>query len=159
MRVFYVDNVGNVNGPGKVARSESAHRNNLASTVLKRRIILNWCLNPRSYHGCDIDIALSRRTLFLGLGIAIYVSCSIIFFAETNSREFYSNWIIIINASIASSLAIFVVYKLKFHGDHGRTHTALAVGLMLWLSADIVWAVYQLVLDIVPPMPSVADYL
>jgi len=38
VRVFYVDNVGNVNGPGKVARSESAHRNNLASTVLKRRI-------------------------------------------------------------------------------------------------------------------------
>jgi len=33
------------------------------------------------------------------------------------------------------------------------------VGLVLWLSADIVWAIYQLVLDIVPPMPSAADYL
>jgi ABC-type branched-subunit amino acid transport system substrate-binding protein len=33
------------------------------------------------------------------------------------------------------------------------------VGLVLWLSADIVWAIYHLVLDIVPPMPSVADYL
>jgi ABC-type branched-subunit amino acid transport system substrate-binding protein len=33
------------------------------------------------------------------------------------------------------------------------------VGLVLWLSADIVWGIYQLVLDIVPPMPSVADYL
>jgi ABC-type branched-subunit amino acid transport system substrate-binding protein len=87
------------------------------------------------------------------------VSCSIIFFAETNSKEFYSNWIIIINASIASSLAIFLVYKLKFHGLHGKTHAALAVGLVLWLSADIVWAIYQLVLEIVPPMPSAADYL
>ena len=87
------------------------------------------------------------------------MSCSIIFFAETNSKEFYSNWIIIINASIASSLAIFLVYKLKFHGLHGKTHAALAVGLVLWLSADIVWAIYQLVLDIVPPMPSAADYL
>ena len=87
------------------------------------------------------------------------MSCSIIFFAETNSKEFYSNWIIIINASIASSLAIFLAYKLKFHGLHGKTHTALAVGLVLWLSADIVWAIYQLVLDIVPPMPSTADYL
>ncbi|HYA84446.1 MAG TPA: penicillin-binding protein activator, partial [Candidatus Bathyarchaeia archaeon] len=74
-------------------------------------------------------------------------------------KEFYSNWIIIINASIASSLAIFLVYKLKFHGLHGKTHAALAVGLVLWLSADIVWAIYQLVLDIVPPMPSAADYL
>jgi branched-chain amino acid transport system substrate-binding protein len=87
------------------------------------------------------------------------VSCSIIFFAETNSKEFYSNWIIIINASIASSLAIFLVYKLKFHGLHGKTHAALAVGLLLWLSADIIWAIYQLVLEIVPPMPSAADYL
>ena len=33
------------------------------------------------------------------------------------------------------------------------------MGLVLWLSADIVWAIYQIVLDIVPPMPSVADYL
>ena len=87
------------------------------------------------------------------------MSCSIIFFAETNSKEFYSNWIIIINASIASSLAIFLVYKLKFHGLHGKTHAALAVGLLLWLSADIIWAIYQLVLEIVPPMPSAADYL
>jgi branched-chain amino acid transport system substrate-binding protein len=31
--------------------------------------------------------------------------------------------------------------------------------LILWLSADIIWAVYQLVLDIVPPIPSAADYL
>ena len=32
------------------------------------------------------------------------------------------------------------------------------MNLVLWLSADIVWAIYQLVIDIVPPMPS-ADYL
>jgi len=106
-----------------------------------------------------INIRLSGRTLFLGLFIAIIASVSIIFFAETKSKDFYSNWIIIINASVASSLAIVLVYKLKFHGLHGKTHAALAVGLVLWLSADIVWAIYQLVLDIVPPMPSAADYL
>jgi ABC-type branched-subunit amino acid transport system substrate-binding protein len=124
-----------------------------------RRIILNWRLNRRYHRGCDINISLSRRTVCLGLCVAIIVSCSIIFFAKTNSKELYSNWIIIINASIASSLAIFLVYKLKFHDLHGKTHAALAVGLVLWLSADIVWAIYQLVLDIVPPMPSAADYL
>jgi branched-chain amino acid transport system substrate-binding protein len=30
---------------------------------------------------------------------------------------------------------------------------------VLWLSADIIWAIYQLVLDLVPPIPSAADYL
>ena len=31
--------------------------------------------------------------------------------------------------------------------------------MILWLSADIIWAIYQLVLDVVPPIPSAADYL
>ena len=31
--------------------------------------------------------------------------------------------------------------------------------MVLWLSADIIWAIYQLVLDVVPPIPSAADYL
>jgi branched-chain amino acid transport system substrate-binding protein len=30
---------------------------------------------------------------------------------------------------------------------------------VLWLSADIIWATYHLVLDVVPPIPSAADYL
>src|SRR5215469_15532863 len=97
--------------------------------------------------------------LFLGVFIAIIASDSIIFFAEINSKDFYSNWIITINASIAAGLAIFLVYKQKFRGLHGKTHTALAVGLIMWLFADIIWAFYQLVLDIVPPIPSAADYL
>jgi hypothetical protein len=109
--------------------------------------------------GCAINIILSRRTLFLGLFIAIIASDSIIFFAEIKSKDFYSNWIITINASIAAGLAVYLVYKQKFRGLHGKTHAALAAGLVLWLSADIIWAIYQLVLDVVPPIPSAADYL
>ncbi len=51
------------------------------------------------------------------------------------------------------------MYRQKFRGLHGKTHAALAAGLVLWLSADIIWAIYQLVLDVVPPIPSAADYL
>jgi branched-chain amino acid transport system substrate-binding protein len=102
---------------------------------------------------------LNKRILFLGLFIAIIASDSIIFFAEIKSKDFYSNWIITLNASIAASLAIYLVYKQKFHGLHGKTHAALAAGLVMWLSADIIWAIYQLVLDVVPPIPSAADYL
>jgi branched-chain amino acid transport system substrate-binding protein len=102
---------------------------------------------------------LTRRALFIGLLAAIIASDSIIFFSEVDTKDFYSNWIITINASIAAGLAIFLVYRQKLHGFHGKTHAALAVGLFLWLSADIVWAIYQLALDIVPPIPSLADYL
>ncbi len=90
---------------------------------------------------------------------AIIASDSIIFFAEIDTKDFYSNWVITINASIAAGLAIFLVYRQKLHGLHGKTHAALAIGLFLWLLADIVWAIYQLVLDVVPPIPSIADYL
>lgn len=106
-----------------------------------------------------LSFSLSRSALFIGLCIAIVASDSIIFFAQIQSKEFYSNWIIIINASITAGLAILLAYRQKFHGLHSKTHVALAVGLVLWLSADIIWATYHLVLDVVPPIPSPADYL
>jgi branched-chain amino acid transport system substrate-binding protein len=108
---------------------------------------------------CDIDIVLTRRTFFFGLLIAIVASDSIIWHAEANSKDLFSSYIITINGSIATSLAIFLVVKQKFHGLQSKAHLALAVGLVLWLSATIVLAIYQVVLDIVPPIPSAADYL
>jgi branched-chain amino acid transport system substrate-binding protein len=106
------------------------------------------------------NITFNRRSLFLGLIIAIILSDSIIFFAQIKSREFYSSWIITINASIASALAIFALYRQKhLHGLYGKTHVLLAIGLSLWLCADIIWAVYAIVLEVVPPVPSAADFL
>ena len=105
-------------------------------------------------------ITFSRRNLFIGLIIAIIFSDSIIFFAQIKSKEFYSSWIITINASIASALAIFALYRQKhLHGLYGKTHVLLAIGLSLWLCADIIWAVYAIVLEVVPPVPSAADFL
>src|SRR5919197_5883136 len=43
--------------------------------------------------------------------------------------------------------------------DHSKSHVALAIGLSLWLCADLIWAIYELVLEIVPPVPSPADFL
>jgi len=43
--------------------------------------------------------------------------------------------------------------------DHSRSHVALAIGLSLWLCADLIWAMYEIVLEIVPPVPSAADFV
>lgn len=102
---------------------------------------------------------LNRRILFTGLVIAIILSDSIIFLATDKSRDFYSNWIININSAIAAALAIFIVFRQKFHTLHGKAHAALAIGLSLWLCAEIIWAMYEIVWQIVAPVPSVADYL
>ena len=104
-------------------------------------------------------IILNRKVLFIGLAIAILASDSIIFFAEAKNRDFYSNWVISVNAAIAASLAIFVAYRHRFHGPHAKAHVALSIGLSLWLCADVTWAIYEIVLEIMPPVPSIADYL
>jgi branched-chain amino acid transport system substrate-binding protein len=104
-------------------------------------------------------IDLNRKILFIGLAIAIIASDSIIFFAEAKNRDFYSNWVISANAAIAASLGIFVAYRHRFHGPHAKAHIALSIGLSLWLCAEVTWAIYEIVLEIIPPIPSIADYL
>src|SRR5690242_2980248 len=105
-------------------------------------------------------IKISRRTLFIGVLVAIIISDSIIFFAEIKSKSLYSNWIISINASIAAFLAIFVIYMRKnIPGEYKDTRVALAIGLSLWLCADLIWATYEIVLEVVAPVPSAADFL
>jgi Periplasmic binding protein len=111
------------------------------------------------------DIRLTRKNLFLGLVIAIIISDSFIYFAEIKTKAFYSSWIIGINASTAAALAVFVVYRhmqQRSHhpqDHHSKSHVALAIGLSLWLCADIIWAIYEIVLEIVPPVPSPADFV
>ena len=111
------------------------------------------------------DIKLTRKSLFLGLILAIVISDSFIYFAEIKTKAFYSSWIISINASTAAALAIFVVYRHMRQRSqhpqdhHSKSHVALAIGLSLWLCADIIWAMYEIVLEIVPPVPSAADFV
>jgi ABC-type branched-subunit amino acid transport system substrate-binding protein len=113
---------------------------------------------------CDI-IRLTRKSLFLGLVLAIVISDSFIYFAQIQTKAFYSSWIIGINASTAAALAIFVVYRhmqqRRHHPQdhHDKSHVALAIGLSLWLCADLIWATYEIALEIVPPVPSAADFL
>ncbi|MFL6419894.1 MAG: penicillin-binding protein activator, partial [Nitrososphaeraceae archaeon] len=113
---------------------------------------------------CDI-IKLTRKSLFLGLVLAIIISDSFIYFAEIKTKAFYSSWIIGINASTAAALAIFVVYRhiqqrsYNPQDHHSKSHLALAIGLSLWLCADLIWATYEIVLEIVPPVPSPADFV
>src|SRR5919202_1558531 len=105
-------------------------------------------------------INVSRRSLFMGVLLAIIISDSIIFFAGIKSKHIYSNWIISINASIAAFLAVFLLYIRKnIPGEFEDTRVALAIGLSLWLCADLIWATYEIVLEIVPPVPSAADFV
>ena len=96
---------------------------------------------------------------FLGVIITIVIGNSFIIFAEPDSKVFYSNWILIINSLIAVGLSAMVLIKDKDRkeGEGNKANILLALGLVFWFIANIVWAYYELVLDIVSPVPSLAD--
>ena len=96
---------------------------------------------------------------FLGVIITIVIGNSFIIFAESDSKVIYSNWILIINSLIAVGLSAMILIKDKDReeGEVDKANILLAVGLAFWFIANIIWAYYELVLDIVSPVPSLAD--
>lgn len=105
-------------------------------------------------------ISFSRKSLFFGVILIISITTSIIFFADVEAREHYSHWIISISASVTAVLAISILFQQKqYQGLIERADLALAIALGLSLSAEILWAIYEIILDVVPPVPSFADIL
>jgi hypothetical protein len=67
---------------------------------------------------------------------------------------------LIINSLIAVGLSAMILIKDKVREEGGEVDKAnilLALGLVFWFIANIIWAYYESVLDIVSPVPSLAD--
>ena len=99
---------------------------------------------------------------FLGVIITIVIGNSFIIFADSDSKVIYSNWVLIINSLIAVGLSAIILIKDKDReegkvGKIDKANILLAIGLIFWFIANIIWAYYELVLDIVSPVPSLAD--
>lgn len=101
--------------------------------------------------------------LIVGLVSAIIVANSIIYLVTPiESKIIYTNWILLINSSIAAGLSVILVgiefLNQKVLNRHIKIHIAIATGLLLWLCANIQWFIYEsdgVVLDI----PSTAGIL
>ena len=105
-------------------------------------------------------ISFSRRSLFFGIIVVITITTSIIFFANVEAREHYSHWIVSISASATAILAFAIIFQQRqYHGLIEKADLALAIALGLSLCAEVLWAIYEIVLDVVPPVPSLADVL
>ena len=95
---------------------------------------------------------------FLGVIITIVIGNSIIILADSDSKLIYSNWILIINSLIAAGLSAMILFKDKDSNEgEDKTNIFLTLGLVFWLIANMIWAYYEIVLDIVSPVPSLAD--
>ena len=95
---------------------------------------------------------------FLGVIITIVIGNSIIIFADSDTKITYSNWILITNSLTAAGLSAMILLKDKDSDEGGdKTNILLTLGLIFWFIANIIWAYYEVVLDIVSPVPSLAD--
>ncbi|MFL6344963.1 MAG: ABC transporter substrate-binding protein [Nitrososphaeraceae archaeon] len=106
------------------------------------------------------SIGFTKRILFFGVILIATVSSSLIFFAKVEARGNNAHWILSITAAVAASIAIAILYQQKRHnGFIEKADLALAIALVLSLCAAILWAVYEIILEVVPPVPSLADAL
>jgi branched-chain amino acid transport system substrate-binding protein len=64
---------------------------------------------------------------------------------------------LIINSLIAAGLSAMILSKDKDTNEGDKTNIFLTLGLVFWLIANMIWAYYEIVLDIVSPVPSLAD--
>ncbi|MGD1836067.1 MAG: ABC transporter substrate-binding protein [Nitrososphaeraceae archaeon] len=85
---------------------------------------------------------------------------SFIFFSSIEEKEHLSHLIIVINSLIAFIIAIFVTFQESLDKSfHLKTRISVTLGLSFWFLANLSWAIYSLVFDIVPPIPSIGDVL
>ncbi|HEX2615736.1 MAG TPA: hypothetical protein VHL10_09595 [Nitrososphaera sp.] len=105
-----------------------------------------------------LNIAKQRRNLVLGLIAAIIIVDATVFLTAGSDIEQYIGDISRIG-TVASAvvMSLVIVSRQKFSGLFGRAYVSLAIGLALWLAAEVIWGYYELGLGVETPFPSIAD--
>ena len=101
---------------------------------------------------------MNQIHFFIVVIISISITNLIIVFAEPDNKIIYSSWILIINSLIAAALSIFILIKDKDNDKKDKTKIHLAIGLVFWFIANVIWGYYEIMLDVVSPVPSLADF-
>jgi ABC-type branched-subunit amino acid transport system substrate-binding protein len=100
---------------------------------------------------------LKALYFFLAVIIAIITANFIVVSAQSNLKIIYSSWMLIINSLIAAGLSVMILLKDRNSIKRDKTTIHLTFGLVFWFLANIIWGYYEIVLDIVSPVPSLAD--
>jgi ABC-type branched-subunit amino acid transport system substrate-binding protein len=107
-------------------------------------------------------IKKKKKLFIISLVATIIIQNCVILYAPIESKIIYTNCILLTNSSIAAGLAfllvINIIAKQKILNTYSTIHIALAIGLLLWLCANIQWIIYENQ-EIVPDIPSSADLL
>jgi len=69
----------------------------------------------------------------------------------------FASWSYIVTAGSFLVLSLIIMIKTKGIGSHGKSWILLAIFAITWFSAEMIWDVNELILDI-DPYPSYADF-
>lgn len=109
-------------------------------------------------HSNRYNPRLIRKKILLVLIVSVAATSFVIFIAP-NEQMLLSDVIEPFTAAIAAGLSLVIVYRQKTDGLIGRAFAALSIGLVLFMTAEIVWSYYEIGLKIENPFPSIADAL
>lgn len=104
-----------------------------------------------------------KKVLFIiSLIAAIIIENSIILYVPISERFNYTTLISLFNSLLAAELSILLVInialKQKFLDYHLKIYIVLAIGLILWLCANIQWIIYGVEDIATRDIPSLADF-
>ncbi|MEP0825248.1 MAG: hypothetical protein HRF40_07170, partial [Nitrososphaera sp.] len=103
---------------------------------------------------------LTTGTLLLWLIVSVLATNSLIVFADSHTKGVYAEIIGTATVTITMGLAIILALRqLRHNRPHAKMYLSLAAGLVLWFSADVIWASYELVFHMAAPIPSLSDVL
>jgi hypothetical protein len=112
----------------------------------------------RPFNETSLYFKKERKVVAYAVIAAIIVVNSVILFSPTTDGKNYAGSILRpVVAGVAVTFSLIVVYRQKLDGLLGRAYGSLAIGLVLWLAAELVWAYYTTILRIALPLPSLAD--
>ncbi|HXV47021.1 MAG TPA: hypothetical protein VD736_10150 [Nitrososphaera sp.] len=105
-----------------------------------------------------LDVKRQRKNLLLGLVAAIAAVNAVVLLTVGSDIESHVGDLSRIGTiGSAVVMSFIVVARQKVSGLFGRAYLSLAIGLLLWLVAESIWAYYEIGLAIETPFPSIAD--
>jgi hypothetical protein len=90
---------------------------------------------------------------------SIVLTTFLITFSPNNNKVLLGDIIAPLAAAIAVAFSGLIIYRQKTDGLIGKAYSSLAIGLVLFLIAEIIWSYYEIGLQIENPFPSIADAL
>jgi len=97
-----------------------------------------------------------RKFLTISL-FAIAVGILITNTISEDAAVVFASWSYIVTAGSFMVLSLIIVIKTKGIGSHGKSWVLFAIFAISWFTAEMIWDVNELILDI-DPYPSGADF-